>query len=135
MAIATNLKPELLDKIILHLRSGEFGIQPGALRSTSDYSCMCFEGMVCELYREENGGDWLPNGTFAPPAMMKRALYRATPAIDRWATIDGCRIHVDGKSGHEWFDGLEGIWDMEPVELADLLEDSEHVPMIDQACV
>lgn len=51
------LKPEVKKLWLAALRSGEFQQTQQMLKSQQGYCCL---GVLCELYRREVGGEWLP---------------------------------------------------------------------------
>lgn len=106
------------------LKSGEFKQGEGALRRTDgDGVSFCCLGVLCELYRKENGGEWQPRQDGFFEMFEEHEWLPNEVAI--WAGLDcnGSDTEVEIEDG-EWAtlpDLNDGSgWDFP--KLADLIE-------------
>lgn len=139
------MKPEVKEKWLAALRSGEYPQSVGALRSDAGYCCL---GVLCDLYRLENPSRWVEDhddlGTAAfewdPKRQAKRDGLEVTDAqnaaidvppmvVMRWAGLseqNPC-VGLEDDEGEERVADLASLNDFGLTfeQLADVIE--EHL--------
>jgi len=126
------VKPEVKEKWLAALRSGEYPQSAHALRSNEGYCCL---GVLCDLYRLENPSRWVEDhddlGTAAVEWDPKRAVSIVVPpmVVMRWAGLseqNPC-VNLEDDEGEERVTDLANLNDsgLTFEQLADVIE--EHL--------
>jgi hypothetical protein len=105
------------------LRSGEYQQGKRCLRSNDGFCCL---GVLCELHRQEAGGEWVPSRP-VPDAPQGLQYYDAADGdwdnsllpdtVQEWA---GLRSVSPGAKGYELPECNDSGWTF--IKLADLIE-------------
>lgn len=87
------MNQEIKAKWVTALRSGEYIQTKGALH---DYAGFCCLGVLCDLYRKENGGEWAPSNIISGESMFLNSETLLPQTVQLWAGLEADDPYVGG---------------------------------------
>lgn len=85
------MNPEVKEKWLKALRSGEYIQARAALRNKDSYCCL---GVLCDLYRKEVGGEWIEEYTNFDQTFIAEGIsesYFLPLQVQEWAGLSSHR--------------------------------------------
>ena len=112
------MNPQIKQKWVSALRSGEYQQTKGFLRKEGGFCCL---GVLCDLYGKENNVEW--DLTHNGYEFQNKQSYLPSSVVE-WSGIEGHNSYVGGETNLPFFSGLNDSGSTFN-EIADLIE--EHL--------
>lgn len=124
------MNPEIKQKWITALRSGEYKQGKNVLRSNDD--CYCCLGVLCDVYIKETGkGEWrkttLTSEYYFITTAQSSNTFALTNEVAEWAGLKGRNPELDAKSRYScsaFNDGTANLSARSFSQIADLIENN-----------
>ena len=86
------MNPQIKQKWVSALRSGDYQQTQGRLRKEDGFCCL---GVLCDLYAKDNNVEWEPPG-YNDAYVFQEFESNLPSSVMEWADLEYCNPHVNG---------------------------------------
>jgi len=90
------MNPQIKQKWVSALRSGEYQQTKGFLRKEDGFCCL---GVLCDLYGKENNVEWEPLTQYKNAYVFQYKVADLPPSVVEWAGVEDSNPYVNGGIG------------------------------------